>query len=319
VAGSYLIYDMWQSNQEPQDDTNQNVATTNTNTNANRNTNRNVNRNTNTNTNVNDNTNVNTNDNANDNTNVNANANDNTNTNDNANTNANENDNVNQLIPPIISGDADRDGLTDLEEALVGSSASSPDTDQDGYLDGAEVLAGYNPVVSSLEGGLIRLKDSSSIDKLITSFPENNFSTLYIKGWSINKIEALHEVRITTATGEMITISMIDNEDGVSAANYYLSGNTQVTLSQLNDVGTDTLAGVYAPNGLSAYLTDENRERIYIFEYDLDDRDEFRYPTIFHMIIENFEFFEGQIETDQGSGTNASDGSATTTATSTST
>ncbi len=70
---------------------------------------------------------------------------------------------------PVVSRtDTDKDGLTDTEEAELGTSARAadtdgdelfdleevrtwetdplnPDTDGDGYLDGAEVKAGYNP------------------------------------------------------------------------------------------------------------------------------------------------------------------------------
>lgn len=78
-----------------------------------------------------------------------------------------------QIVPVqeesvISTADADKDGLTDEEEALIGTSPRNPDTDADGlfdleevrtwhtdplqpdtdadgYLDGAEVSAGYNP------------------------------------------------------------------------------------------------------------------------------------------------------------------------------
>lgn len=73
------------------------------------------------------------------------------------------------VIPaPVIEPDSDQDGLSDAEEAAIGTSISSADTDQDGlfdreevevyktnplradtdgdsYLDGAEVSNGYNP------------------------------------------------------------------------------------------------------------------------------------------------------------------------------
>lgn len=41
--------------------------------------------------------------------------------------------------------DADRDGLSDADEALYGTDASNSDTDGDGFSDGEEVKEGYNP------------------------------------------------------------------------------------------------------------------------------------------------------------------------------
>lgn len=44
------------------------------------------------------------------------------------------------------SADTDSDGLTDLEEVRnYGTDPTNPDTDGDGYLDGQEVEGGYNP------------------------------------------------------------------------------------------------------------------------------------------------------------------------------
>jgi predicted small secreted protein len=52
--------------------------------------------------------------------------------------------------------DTDGDGLSDAEEASLGTSPTNPDTDGDGYLDGWEVAEGTNPLSASsviYEGG----------------------------------------------------------------------------------------------------------------------------------------------------------------------
>ncbi len=46
---------------------------------------------------------------------------------------------------PIEGTDQDQDGLTDVEEALYGTSVTNPDTDGDGYSDGSEVTGLYDP------------------------------------------------------------------------------------------------------------------------------------------------------------------------------
>ena len=131
------------------------------------------------------------------------------------------------------------------------------------------------------------MAEASFISQLTTDFSDDNFSLSYIKGWPVNLIEALHEARIITATGEMIKVAVADNPNQVSAANWYLSDpkNSSVTLSQLNSLEFRDFKGIYSPDGLAVYLTDSKREKIYIFQYDLDEMTEFRYPTIFEMVI----------------------------------
>jgi len=293
VSGSYFLYDSWQNNQvQAPAPVNQNVAVVNQNLN------------------VNVNENINVNENANENLNANENANLNENLNANINTNANLN--ANQNVAPSPSSDADRDGLTDLEEALIGSSPSSPDTDKDSYLDGEEIVNGYNPLISSASGQPARLDSATYISQLVSNFPSDNFKTFYIKGWSLSFIETLHEARVITGTGEMIKISVINNTDKTSAANWYLLDpeHSQVTLSQLDKIEFRDFKGIYAPDHLSAYLTDAQREKIYIFEYDLDQMAEFRYPSIFEMMIRSFEFITGAVSSqNDGSQMSTSTGS----------
>lgn len=42
--------------------------------------------------------------------------------------------------------DTDKDGLSDAWEKLIGTDATNPDTDGDSYLDGVEVVAGFDPL-----------------------------------------------------------------------------------------------------------------------------------------------------------------------------
>lgn len=46
----------------------------------------------------------------------------------------------------VSNPDSDRDGLSDIEEKKYGTDPLNQDTDGDGYLDGAEVMGGYNPL-----------------------------------------------------------------------------------------------------------------------------------------------------------------------------
>ncbi len=80
------------------------------------------------------------------------------------------------LIPDI---DTDGDGLTDVEEAVLGTSPTLADTDGDGMSDGTEVAAGTDPtdrtsvlkilgIIRSQDGGLITTSWSSVPGKRYT-------------------------------------------------------------------------------------------------------------------------------------------------------
>ncbi len=55
---------------------------------------------------------------------------------------------VDELPWPVLdrSLDGDGDGLSDVDEVRLATDAESPDTDGDGYIDGLEVVRGYNPL-----------------------------------------------------------------------------------------------------------------------------------------------------------------------------
>jgi len=71
---------------------------------------------------------------------------------------------ANGLNPSVddASLDKDSDGLTNLEEFQLGSSANNTDTDSDGMDDGDEVDTGRNPTVN--EGAVITIINSILVD-----------------------------------------------------------------------------------------------------------------------------------------------------------
>lgn len=190
---------------------------------------------------------------------------------------------------PILSRDTDNDGLTDLEEGIIGTSPSRPDTDGDGYLDGTEWTSGYSPV--ALGGGEEnKLKNAPFIVTLRTTFDEDNFTLLYLKDWSAVLATATKQAVITANTGEIVKISVKNNTDRVSATDWFLTANPGADISQLKTVTSNTdISGIIAPDGLSAYLTDARMEKLYIFEYLLDRDSEFRYPNFFRLMMESIE------------------------------
>jgi hypothetical protein len=192
-----------------------------------------------------------------------------------------------------VSLDTDGDGLTDVEEIIFGTSPTNPDTDGDSYRDGAEVIAGFNPTV----GGGSKLGDSPFIISLTANFNDNDYSVLYPKEWQSSLINASSQILITASTGEIFRITIRENQMKLPMMSWYLQENPGVPVSQLRltDNLQGSLSGIYSPDGLMAYLTDANREKMYVFEYVVGRQAEIKYPTIFSMIIRTFKVLEASV------------------------
>jgi hypothetical protein len=54
--------------------------------------------------------------------------------------------------PPPVDPDSDGDGLSDAQEAELGTDPANPDTDEDGLFDGDEVAVGTNPTLNDSDG-----------------------------------------------------------------------------------------------------------------------------------------------------------------------
>jgi hypothetical protein len=196
----------------------------------------------------------------------------------------------NAVVP--ISLDSDGDGLTDLEEVIFGTSPTNPDTDGDGYRDATEILAGYNPTTA----GSSKLEDSPFIMSLTANFNGYDYGLLYPKEWQSSLINANRQILITASTGEILRITIRENQSRLPALSWYLQENPTVAVSQLTMVDNlqRNLSGIYTPDKLMAYLTDSQREKIYIFEYVVGRQTEIRYPTIFSMLIRTFKVTEAE-------------------------
>ncbi|USN53263.1 MAG: hypothetical protein H6760_03765 [Candidatus Nomurabacteria bacterium] len=276
-----------------------NLNTSNTNTSANSNASQNTNNANVTNGNENGNTNTvsnqNTNTVSNQNTNsvvTNQNTNTSTNTNSaNTNTTTNTNTTGTRTEPLPSTLDSDDDGLTDVEEQLYGTEATQPDTDGDGFIDGkrvnsaseivGEVYLGYNP------RGIGRLDTTGLVRSFTnTSF---NYTMLYPTQWvasATDQNSRTVQFLPTNPTGETIQVIVEDNPTKLSARNYYLSLNTGVSSSDLEDVVVNGLEGVKSPTGEDVYLG--KADKIYVIHYAVSQLTALNFQTTFDMMYQSF-------------------------------
>ncbi|MCX6744249.1 MAG: hypothetical protein NTX82_01860 [Candidatus Parcubacteria bacterium] len=245
------------------------------------------NENLNANTNANDNLNVNDNLNANENSNVNINLNENLNVNENQNTNENLNLNINVpiLINYITSADADLDRLTDTEEDLYTTEKRKPDTDGDGYLDGDELVGGYNPK----EGGGAALATSGLVNKY--SNPLFNYEILYPKDFLAKPTDSsLNEVIFQSSTEEYFAVSVEDNPEQTDLVNWYLAQSPGADLNSLEKITTKKgYTALISPDKLTYYLqVSDKLNQVFMISYNIGTLKEVNFLTTLQMMVNSF-------------------------------
>lgn len=211
----------------------------------------------------------------------------NTNSNSNANSNSNKNTATGVFIDRSnvdTARDKDRDGLTDEEEELYGTAFAKPDSDQDGFLDGNEVEDGYSPAAQDL---------TLVADGLTLEYENDEYGWTieYPAPWLASSIDnSKTEVLFTSdaVDGELVEVIITENEEGVSAAEWFASLYTDIDADDLNDVAVDGLKGIVSPDGYQYHVADEN----YIISiiYNFGTKDEVHFEKTFQMMLNSFEY-----------------------------
>lgn len=178
-------------------------------------------------------------------------------------------------LPPLI--DSDSDGLNDNEEALLGSSPSTNDTNNNSYQDLVEISNNYNPVDSG------RL--SSNQNLALYENKTYNYEVLYPKNWTVKTLNDDATLVFTTDDDSIVQISLQDNPDKQSILTWYGATFPDVTVTYDKLKNSPTWNGVSGVDDLNFYLTDKNKKSIYVFSYIPAVDGRLVYPNIFKLII----------------------------------
>jgi hypothetical protein len=189
-------------------------------------------------------------------------------------------------IVTVPAADTDADGLTDLEEATIGSAPTNPDSDADTFRDGIELSSGYNPLVAG-GAATAKLTAATFLTRFTTDFMDNNLELLVPKLWTARTIPATRQVVITTETGDIIRVSLRGNSQRLSAANWYVQDHPEQASTQLGTIVTGSYRGVTSPNSLQVYLSDDARSLMYVFEYVPSSGNTFNYPALYSLLVLN--------------------------------
>jgi len=180
-----------------------------------------------------------------------------------------------------INNDTDNDGLTDNEEILLGSYLDNTDSDGDGYDDLAEVMNLYNPV------GTNKLIDNLNIGKY-----ENltfGYSIFYPVNWAKSTIGGDDSVMFKSPDNHFVQIIVQPNADQQSIDDWYKEQFAVTAIDPGKKISVDSWQGIESGDGLFFYLTDENKEYIFVISYIPGSDNILSYKNIFKVMVKSLE------------------------------
>ena len=178
-------------------------------------------------------------------------------------------------LPPLL--DSDQDGLIDEEEILLGTSATSTDSDADKYGDAAELAKGYDPAGAG--------KLATNPNLVGYENKTYGYSIIYPNSWDAKSLAGDATTVFVTPDDSLIQISIQDNQDKVGILSWYESSfpGTTATYDQL--MNADGWDGIMGTDSLNFYLTDSKHDNIYVISYVPAVAGRIVYPNIFKLMI----------------------------------
>ncbi len=178
------------------------------------------------------------------------------------------------------ANDSDKDGLSDLEELLLGSSPNSEDTDGDTYLDRAEVLSLYDP---ASKGALI---ESLNIEKYNNE--EYNFSIFVSSLWTVESVSGNDSLIVSLGNKDQyIQILSQQIMDQQSLDEWYME------LFEVDEVLDEQVFkngnwnGIINESKLTVYLEHPNKQYIITLNYEIGNDNTLYYKNIFDMMLQS--------------------------------
>jgi len=199
-------------------------------------------------------------------------------------------------VSDIETGDdADKDGLTDLEEYIYGTDINNKDTDNDGMSDSKEVINLRDPKQAESSKDLI----SSGTVKLYTN-PVYNWSIFYPFSWLVREVPETQsrEILIITETSEFFSITIQDNPNDLDLKQWYLAQSPGVKEEQLSLTKIKGKDALWSPDGLTLYLKD-GKGKVFTISYNLGTLQKANFQTTFQMMINSFQYVEPSEQTEE--------------------
>ncbi len=184
----------------------------------------------------------------------------------------------------VEANDSDKDGLSDLEELLLGSSPNSEDTDGDTFLDQTEVLKLYDPASKG------RLIDSLNIEQYNND--EYNFSILISSLWMVEPVSGNDSLIVSLGKDQYIQIMSQNISSEQSLDDWYMD------LFEVDEVLDEQIYkkgnwnGIINKSGLTVYLEHPSKKYIITLNYELGNDRTLYYKNIFDMMLQSIAIIE---------------------------
>ncbi|MFA6514325.1 MAG: hypothetical protein WCT50_03520 [Patescibacteria group bacterium] len=179
-------------------------------------------------------------------------------------------------MPPLL--DTDLDGLTDDEEAILGTNPALTDSDSDGYADLSELQNGYSPNAANKKfyPNEVTTKYDNKVGKYSLYYPES---------WGLKSLNNGYTVIISMPDNSLIQISVSGNPNIQNILTWYEATFSGETVANDRLKSSGNWEGILGTDGLNFYLTGKDRENIYVVSYIPSISGRVAYPNIFKLII----------------------------------
>jgi len=173
-----------------------------------------------------------------------------------------------------LDSDTDQDGLTDKEEALLGTKSDMADSDSDGYDDLEEIKSGYDPASRA------KLLDNHNL-KIVKQGP---WSVLVPTVWT-QQLGRDDSAIFRADDGQFIQLTIMDKVAGQSLASWYqqtfnVEQIPDITIKGSNEVGL-------SPDGLTYYISRPEFNYLIALTYNPEVNHLLSYNNIFHLMIDS--------------------------------
>lgn len=181
---------------------------------------------------------------------------------------------------PALGSDSDADGLSDVEEMVLGTDSNKADTDGDTYSDMTEIMGLYNAA-----GTTGNIYSMPKIKKYTNT--TNKYSLAYPSDFTVEVIDNGASIIFKASDESFIQVIVQDNEakDSISAW-YEKEFAGPADSKQLFSMGT--FSGVRSTDNLTTYFTDSAKNKLYIISYTPLETSAPIYSNIMELMLKSF-------------------------------
>jgi hypothetical protein len=174
--------------------------------------------------------------------------------------------------PPVEGTDQDRDGLTDAEEALLGTSPTVVDSDGDTFSDGDELAGFYDPASKGV---------GITANQGIKPFTFSRYSFLAPAAWT--QAPAGEGIELQTNAGARFSLRVEANAERKSVIDWVAEHVASTGLR--SSTTKNGLSLVETSDGLTSYIGVD--DAIVVVSYGLDGSNAYDFRALFRLLTQS--------------------------------